>query len=161
MNISNFLIFVFLCLISNYIVIDGAILPTVDIQGSVEKVTSTKSRQNKGIFVSTTITTSTLSTSSLCYVTDGVPSGTVCDRKKRSILEDPIEGIDDKSDQVLPSTTQTLSPEEESEKYIVDTLRSQKEFEGLDLNQIVSIARAGREKRNSGEQLLSPSDKAD
>ena len=30
---------------------NGAILPTVDIQGSVEKVTSTKSRQNKGIFV--------------------------------------------------------------------------------------------------------------
>ena len=41
----------FLCLISNVIVMNGAILPTVDIQGSVEKVTSTKSRQNKGIFV--------------------------------------------------------------------------------------------------------------
>ena len=51
MNIPNTLLFAFLFLISNVIVINGAILPTVDIQGSVEKVTSTKSRQNKGIFV--------------------------------------------------------------------------------------------------------------
>ena len=56
------------------------------------------------------------------------------DYKHKELL---IIGIDDKSDQVLPSTTQTLSPEEESEKYIVDTLRSQKEFEGLDLNQVI------------------------
>ena len=53
-------------------------------------------------------------------------------RKKLLII-----GIDDKSDQVLPSTTQALSPEEKSEKYIVDALRSQKEFEGLDLNQVI------------------------
>ena len=51
MNIPNTLLFAFLFLILNVIVINGAILPTVDIQGSVEKVTSTKSRQNKGIFV--------------------------------------------------------------------------------------------------------------
>ena len=51
MNIPNTLLCAFLFLISNVIVINGAILPTVDIQGSVEKVTSTKSRQNKGIFV--------------------------------------------------------------------------------------------------------------
>ena len=51
MNITNTLLCAFLFLISNVIVINGAILPTVDIQGSVEKVTSTKSRQNKGIFV--------------------------------------------------------------------------------------------------------------
>ena len=51
MSIPNILLCAFLCLISNVIVINCAILPTVDIQGPVEKVTSTKSRQNKGIFV--------------------------------------------------------------------------------------------------------------
>ena len=51
MSIPNISLCAFLCLVSNVIVMNGAILPTVDIQGSVEKVTSTKSRQNKGIFV--------------------------------------------------------------------------------------------------------------
>ena len=52
MSIPNILLCaLFLCFISNVILINCAILPTVDIQGSVEKVTSTKSRQNKGIFV--------------------------------------------------------------------------------------------------------------
>ena len=44
--------------------------------------------------------------------------------------------MEDNADLVLPSTSHALTEEEESELFIKDTLRSQKEFEGLNLNQV-------------------------
>ena len=43
---------------------------------------------------------------------------------------------DDNSNFVLPTSRKTLSEEEEAEQFIIDTLRSQKEFEGMNLNQV-------------------------
>ena len=39
-----------------------------------------------------------------------------------------------------------MSEEEEAEQYIIDTLQSQKEFEGMDLNQVSNL--------NHSHQLL-------
>ena len=45
----------------------------------------------------------------------------------------------DISSHVLPSSSQLLTAEEESELFIKESLQSQKEFEGLDLNQVNSL----------------------
>ena len=42
-------------------------------------------------------------------------------------------------DFVLPTSSRVLTEEEESEQFIKDTLRSQKEFEGMDLNQVADF----------------------
>ena len=42
-------------------------------------------------------------------------------------------------DFVLPTSSRVLTEEEESEQFIKDTLRSQKEFEGMDLNQVANF----------------------
>ena len=43
---------------------------------------------------------------------------------------------DEESNFVLPTSRRNISEEEEAEEYIIDTLRSQKEFEGMNLNQV-------------------------
>lgn len=47
-----------------------------------------------------------------------------------------FSGSESTPDFILPTTSKVLTDEEESEKYIIDTLKSQKEFEGMDLNQV-------------------------
>ena len=45
-------------------------------------------------------------------------------------------GSESTPDFILPTTSKVLTEEEESEQYIIDTLKSQKEMEGMDLNQV-------------------------
>ena len=45
-------------------------------------------------------------------------------------------GFEDTSDHVLPSSSAALTDEEEADLFVKDTLRSQKEFEGMPLNQV-------------------------
>ena len=45
-------------------------------------------------------------------------------------------GIEDRSNFVLPSSTQLLNDEEEADLFIQETLQSQNEFQGMDLNQV-------------------------
>ena len=116
---------ILLCISIDLIVTNGAKLPTIDIQGSLQKDSST-SRQPKFLFgvskylysmgftlitmqirpfpvfniitfiivnslqQSTTTSTTTLSTSTLCYSLDNAAA--TCDRKKRSIFDEPIHG---------------------------------------------------------------------
>ena len=47
-----------------------------------------------------------------------------------------LSGSESTPDFILPTTSKVLTKEEESEQYIIDTLKSQKEFEGMDLNQV-------------------------
>ena len=58
------------------------------------------------------------------------------DKSEINITLLSILGMEDTSDHVLPSSSPMLTDEEEAELYIRDTLRSQKEFEGMDLNQV-------------------------
>ena len=39
-------------------------------------------------------------------------------------------------DFILPTTSKVLTEDEESEQLIIDSLKSQKEFEGMNLNQV-------------------------
>ena len=48
-------------------------------------------------------------------------------------------GMESSPDFVLPTSSRVLTEEEESEQFIKDTLRSQKEFEGMDLNQVANF----------------------
>ena len=48
-------------------------------------------------------------------------------------------GMESLPDFVLPTSSRVLTEEEESEQFIKDTLRSQKEFEGMDLNQVANF----------------------
>ena len=43
------------------------------------------------------------------------------------------------ADFVLPTSRRDISEEEEAEQYIIDTLQSQKEFEGMNLNQVHNL----------------------
>ena len=45
-------------------------------------------------------------------------------------------GHDTEPSLVFPTSRNQLSEEEEAEQYIIDTLQSQKEFEGMNLNQV-------------------------
>ena len=47
-------------------------------------------------------------------------------------------GLETNPDLVLPSSSYSFSDEEESELFIKETLQSQKEFHGVDLNQVVN-----------------------
>ena len=44
--------------------------------------------------------------------------------------------MEQRSNHILPSSAQVLNDEEEYEIFIKETLQSQKEFEGLNLNQV-------------------------
>merc|ERR1712228_856272 len=67
----------------------------------------------------------------------------------------------DTTDHILPSSSLVLTTEEEAERFVIDSLRSQKEFDGFNLNQIHEIANAGRVKRNSGDLNVADGAKAD
>ena len=45
-------------------------------------------------------------------------------------------GSESTPDFILPTTSKVLTEEEESEQLIIDSLKSQKEFEGMNLNQV-------------------------
>ena len=57
-------------------------------------------------------------------------------------------------DFVLPTSSRILTEEEESEQFIKDTLRSQKEFEGMDLNQVANFQK--RFIQYHGKKILIP-----
>ena len=45
-------------------------------------------------------------------------------------------GMKDTTDHILPSSSLVLTTEEEAERFVIDSLRSQKEFDGFNLNQV-------------------------
>ena len=53
-----------------------------------------------------------------------------------SLIFDSSTGYDTEPSLVFPTSRNQLSEEEEAEQYIIDTLQSQKEFEGMNLNQV-------------------------
>ena len=52
------------------------------------------------------------------------------------LIFDSSIGYDTEPSLVFPTSRNQLSEEEEAEQYIIDTLQSQKEFEGMNLNQV-------------------------
>ena len=52
------------------------------------------------------------------------------------MIFDSSIGYDTEPSLVFPTSRNQLSEEEEAEQYIIDTLQSQKEFEGMNLNQV-------------------------
>ena len=52
------------------------------------------------------------------------------------LIFDSSTGYDTEPSLVFPTSRNQLSEEEEAEQYIIDTLQSQKEFEGMNLNQV-------------------------
>ena len=52
------------------------------------------------------------------------------------MIFDSSVGYDTEPSLVFPTSRNQLSEEEEAEQYIIDTLQSQKEFEGMNLNQV-------------------------
>jgi len=128
----------------------GARLP--EVQSSKLDIENIQSRNPKVLLGTTTTITSTLTTSTLCYTDTGVAISTACDRRKRAISDGPIEGYEADSELVLPSSRKLFTDEEEADLFIEDALKSQKDFEGMNLNQIKDLSRAGRQGRSNGEK---------
>eukprot|EP00096_Caligus_rogercresseyi_P009162 TRINITY_DN3060_c0_g1_i1.p1 TRINITY_DN3060_c0_g1~~TRINITY_DN3060_c0_g1_i1.p1 ORF type:complete len:167 (-),score=29.68 TRINITY_DN3060_c0_g1_i1:96-596(-) len=93
----------------------------VDLEGSIEP------GRNRGgrLLVTTSIVTSTLQTSSSCFVFMGAAPTTACSRKKRAIIDSPIPGV------VGITVTNSKPREEEKEKKALEVPQKEEEISGL------------------------------
>merc|ERR1719245_1245733 len=97
---ANIVIIWIVCHVANSAKLEKWLDPS--IESSVEpSALKSASRNPKLFFGTTTTVTSTLSTTTACYTTGTVT--TSCSKKKRSISDEPIEGLEDASN-IMPSS---------------------------------------------------------
>merc|ERR1712045_47782 len=92
------------------------------------------SRNPKLFFGTTTTVTSTLSTTTACYTTGTVT--TSCSKKKRSISDEPIEGLEDAS-KIMPSSGTGVIKEHHKEKRESNKKASRRSSKVMDLNKLM------------------------
>merc|ERR1712154_256683 len=137
---TNIAIIWIVCHVANSAKLEKWLDPS--IESSVEpSALKSASRNPKLFFGTTTTVTSTLSTTTACYTTGTVT--TSCSKKKRSISDEPIEGLEDAS-KIMPSSGTEVTKEHYKEKRKSNKKSSRRSSKVMDLNKLMAESKEAK-----------------